>query len=117
MPRPDPQQKKTTELPLNEQVRQLLLEGIDQGRFPAGSRLPPERALAKQLGVGRVTLRTALGAARYVTFVGGDTRIAAAILPAEQGTWFFKMMGDDALTQSEIDTFMQFVEGVRKQRG
>ena len=37
-------------------IRQL----IDGGQFPPGSRLPPERALAAQLGVGRPSVREAL---------------------------------------------------------
>ena len=37
-------------------LRQAILEG----RYPAGERLPPERRLAEELGVGRVTVRSAL---------------------------------------------------------
>jgi len=36
-------------------------EAILAGRLRPGERLPPERALAEQLGVNRVTLRSALG--------------------------------------------------------
>jgi GntR family transcriptional regulator, transcriptional repressor for pyruvate dehydrogenase complex len=41
-----------------EKVRKL----IEDGHFPPGSRLPPERALAAQLGVGRPSLREAIKA-------------------------------------------------------
>ena len=37
-----------------------LSAAILEGRFPAGSRLPPERALAETLNVTRITLRSAL---------------------------------------------------------
>jgi GntR family transcriptional regulator len=40
------------------QLDQLLREG----RYPVGSRLPAERAMARQLGISRATLRQALGA-------------------------------------------------------
>jgi GntR family transcriptional regulator len=41
-------------------VQDALGEEIERGRRPAGSRLPPERALAEHFGVSRVTLRRAL---------------------------------------------------------
>lgn len=62
-------------------VLSALRESIDQGRYPQYARLPPERDLAVELGVGRSTLRKALGLLeaegriwRHVgrgTFVGG----------------------------------------------
>ena len=39
-----------------DQIRGL----IKSGEFPAGSRLPPERDLARQLGVSRPSVREAL---------------------------------------------------------
>jgi GntR family transcriptional regulator, transcriptional repressor for pyruvate dehydrogenase complex len=54
-----------TPLPLRptavDQCAQRLRDAILGGDLPAGSRLPPERALADQLGVNRVTVRGALG--------------------------------------------------------
>lgn len=62
-------------------VAASLLDWITSARFPLHSRLPPERALCEQLGVGRATLRHALRTleaqgriSRHVgrgTFVGG----------------------------------------------
>lgn len=39
---------------------QKLRKLVEEGHFPTGSRLPPERALAAQLGVGRPALREAI---------------------------------------------------------
>ena len=43
-----------------QRVQEELAAEIERGRRPAGSRLPPERALAEHFGVSRVTLRRAL---------------------------------------------------------
>ena len=46
--------------PRYRQVQDKLADEIERGGRPAGSRLPPERALAEHFGVSRVTLRRAL---------------------------------------------------------
>ncbi len=70
-----------------DQIRTL----IRSGEFPAGSRLPPERDLAKQLGVSRPSVREALialeveglvevriGSGIYVLAPGRDSKRAEA---------------------------------------
>ena len=56
-----------------EQIRTL----IASGEFPAGSRLPPERDLAKQLGVSRPSVREALIALEVEGLV--EVRIGSGI--------------------------------------
>jgi DNA-binding FadR family transcriptional regulator len=45
---------------LYRRIADLLNERIDQGIFPIGTLLPPERDLAQQLGVSRTSVREAL---------------------------------------------------------
>ena len=56
-----------------EQIRGL----IGSGEFPAGARLPPERELAKQLGVSRPSVREALIALEVERLV--EVRIGSGI--------------------------------------
>ena len=45
----------TNKLPAYVQIRNQLRERILHGDLPAGTQLPPERALARSLGVSRAT--------------------------------------------------------------
>ncbi|MEU9889387.1 FadR/GntR family transcriptional regulator [Sphaerisporangium sp. NPDC051011] len=47
---------------LSAQLVDTLREQIASGAWPVGMRIPPEHDLVKQLGVGRTTVREALGA-------------------------------------------------------
>ena len=51
---------KTPELTAIDAVFETLLKSIVGGTYPSGTRLPPERELARQLGASRPTLREAL---------------------------------------------------------
>lgn len=51
---------KPTEVTAIEAVFETLLKNIVGGAYPAGTRLPAERELARQLGASRPTLREAL---------------------------------------------------------
>jgi len=66
-----------------QRVQDSLAEEIARGRRSAGSRLPPERALAEHFGVSRVTLRRALAELERVGIVarhpGGWTVVGARI--------------------------------------
>src|SRR6266545_666077 len=59
-------------------VQDELRQRIDQGRLPAGTRLPSEPDLAAELGVSRATLREAIADGRHWTepaSVGEATRL------------------------------------------
>lgn len=49
-------------LPIYLQISELLIRDIAAGRLPDGTRLPPERQMARELGVAVGTLRRALAA-------------------------------------------------------
>jgi DNA-binding FadR family transcriptional regulator len=81
---------------LYRQIADQIAALIDNGEYTPGSRLPPERDLAKQLGVSRPSVREALialevegyvevrvGSGVYVT--GGKRVPAASALPADSG--------------------------------
>lgn len=46
--------------PITEQVNAIIRQRIQNLKYPPGSRLPSESALAQELGVSRATVRTAL---------------------------------------------------------
>ena len=81
---------------LYRQIADQITALIEKGEYGAGERLPPERDLAKQLGVSRPSVREALIALEvegYVevrvgsgVYVTGERRAAAAAsLPADSG--------------------------------
>jgi len=47
-------------IPLYQQIREHLIQQINDSVYPSGSRLPSERDLASNFGVSRVTVRQAL---------------------------------------------------------
>ena len=72
-----------------EETIQRLLQGLKLGIYAAGTRLPPERELAAQLGVSRATLRDALAelqAAGYLQSRRGryGGTFVAPVLPSVQ---------------------------------
>lgn len=78
----------------HEQVAARIAEGIRVGRFLPGQRLPSERVLAEELGVGRAAVREAIASLQLLevvdtrqgagSFVAGDavSRLMASSLPA-----------------------------------
>jgi DNA-binding FadR family transcriptional regulator len=64
-------------------LRQMLLDGLRNGRWAPGERLPPERQLSGLLSIGRSALRRILGefkkAGLIVQSVGSGTYVAADV--------------------------------------
>src|SRR5688572_11391224 len=64
--------------PLNEQVRQRLIEGISAGEWRAGEAIPTESELARAFGVAIGTVRKAV-----------DSLVAEQVLVRRQGKGTF----------------------------
>jgi DNA-binding FadR family transcriptional regulator len=74
-----------------DQIRQAIVGG----RLPEGERLPPERELAEQFGVSRVTVRDALRALEAMGLI--EVRVGArggAFVTAPTGSIVGQTMGD-----------------------
>ena len=70
---------------LHEDVAEQLRDAILDGRYLPGDKLPPERELAQQLGVGRAAIREALRA------TGGNRVQAARRLGIARATLYQKL--------------------------
>ena len=68
---------------LYRQIADQLAGLIERGEFRAGARLPPERDLARQLGVSRPSVREALIALEVGGFV--EVRIGSGVYVLERG--------------------------------
>lgn len=83
----------TRRQPAHAQITDELLQRMASGELATGDRLPPERDLAAQLGVSRMTLRQALGAlvdrGLLVRAIGrrGGTWVARPRLERDLGTF------------------------------
>lgn len=72
--------------------------------------LPP--TAAAELSKLTRTIPTAAGDATIVDLSGPRGRMLAAILPRPDRVWFFKLMGETALIESQKDNFDAFVRSV-----
>lgn len=65
---------------LSERIAAVIQGCIEEGAFPIGKRLPPERELAEAMGVSRTSLRTAIQQLKTQGLIsavqGGGTRVA-----------------------------------------
>jgi GntR family transcriptional regulator len=77
---------RTPNVPRRIEARNALLKNIDNGKWPAGERLPPEPELAVALGVSRATLREAMRSLTEDGYIerkpGAGTRVVyRSVLP------------------------------------
>src|SRR5258706_6224899 len=95
---------------LYRQIADQITALIERGEYATGQRLPPERDLAKQLGVSRPSVREALIALEVEGYVevrvgsgvyvlGKRPKARRATLPADSGP--FELIKARALIESE----------------
>jgi len=75
-----------TRVRVSDQVVDVLIDAIVEGRFPVGSTLPPERELAEQLGVNRGSLRQALARLEQLGLTRSEQGRGTAVLDPQIAT-------------------------------
>lgn len=63
-------------------IAEQILDRVQRGEFPVGTKLPSEAEIARQFGVSRPTVREALGALQFVGYIdsarGSGSRVVSA---------------------------------------
>lgn len=91
---------------LTDRVAGTLLEQINGGAFSAGTRLPPENALAKQFGVSRTVLREAISRLKHEGVVEG--RQGSGVFVTEQAR--VKPLRIEIGTTESLESVLQIME-------
>jgi DNA-binding FadR family transcriptional regulator len=76
---------------VSEQVHRRILDGILDGTYPIGTRLPPERVLAAALGASRVAVRESLGRLQAARII--DTRHGSGATVQPRRHWTAPVLG------------------------
>ena len=78
--------KPVSKISISEEIAQQIMDLISEGHLKPGQRLPPERDLCKQFGIGRSSLREAL---RCLSIMGVlDARVGEGTSVAVDGGKF-----------------------------
>lgn len=92
-----------------------MLENINRWRTQVGLEAIPESELS-----GYVRTKTSNDQTFYIVKMMGEPKgktskiaIFAAIVPYQNETWFFKLMGDASLVQNQVPQFEKFLDTVR----
>lgn len=86
---------KLTEMPPGARSLHLLRKWILEGRFPGGTRLPPEQELAAEIGVSRGTVRLALDKLEREGLIKGRKGRGRLVVPgvAQAGSIMSRTVG------------------------
>lgn len=94
--------------PLVEQATQRLREQITSGQWPVGTRLPGETTLAKELGVGRSTIREALRALAGASMVEARQGSGVFVLSASPlESWDLRLRRAGLADVFEVRTLLE----------
>ncbi len=90
---------------LQQQIQQIVAEGVVSGRFRAGERMPSSRKLALQLGVSRITVTlayTELVAGDYLTALGRSGYFVSDSAPVPRLAAQARVAGPDGVNWARV---------------
>jgi len=96
-----------------EEIIEEIGSRIRSGELPVGAKLPPERVLAEQLGVGRTSLREALRAMKRmgcIRSVVGDGNYVDRVLPGHVALPLSMMLSQGNALAADVIQVRQYLE-------
>ncbi|MGA3214846.1 MAG: GntR family transcriptional regulator [Acidimicrobiales bacterium] len=96
---------RASSVPFHYQLRKLLEQQIETGRWPQGDRLPSEPSLSEYYRVSRATVRQALHALEQEGLIRKEKGRGAFVNRTSSGSWLLQWAGglfDDELTRRGI---------------
>jgi len=96
---------RSSSVPFHYQLRKLLEQQIESGRWPQGDRLPSEPFLSEYYCVSRATVRQALHALEEQGLIHKEKGRGAFVNRTASGSWLLQWAGglfDDELTRRGI---------------
>jgi GntR family transcriptional regulator len=96
---------RASSVPFHYQLRKLLEQQIETGRWPQGDRLPSEPFLSEYYKVSRATVRQALHALEQQGLIHKEKGRGAFVNRTSSGSWLLQWAGglfDDELTRRGI---------------
>lgn len=94
--------------PLYASLARMLIQDIDQQRFPVGSLLPTEETLAQRYGVSRHTVRQALRELREEGLITAQRGVGTRVRARSEAPQFFSGV-------NTVDDLLQFVDSTEMQ--
>ncbi len=96
---------RASSVPFHYQLRKLLEQQIETGRWPQGVRLPSEPSLSEYYKISRATVRQALHALEQQGLIRKEKGRGAFVNRTSSGSWLLQWAGglfDDELTRRGI---------------
>lgn len=102
-------------IPLYHQLADILMAGIRNGDYPAGTRIPSEPQLAKTYGIGRPTVRQAIDLLVRKRLLDRRRGSGTYVRPPEQEIDLFSLAGtSSAFHKKGIDVAVTLLEPTRR---
>lgn len=68
-----------SEIPIYQQIRNQIVQGISDGRLAPGEQLPTVRGLAEEIGINAMTVNKAYGLLKQEGYIYADRRSGARV--------------------------------------
>lgn len=68
-----------SEIPIYQQIRNQIVQGISDGRLAPGEQLPTVRGLAEEIGINSMTVNKAYGLLKQEGYIYADRRSGARV--------------------------------------